>query len=115
MTTTEIVSTVIGSNLITSLVGFFIGRRKEDIEVALKYQEFYQKHITDLRGEIEDLSDKVEILIEQDKYKAKLIEEQRRTQLRWEEYCEKLKLIVKEKDKQISKLFREIEEHEKRQ
>jgi len=115
MTTAEIISTVAGSNIVTALIGFFMGRRKEDIEIALKYQEFYQKHINDLKNEIDALTGKVEILIDQDESKTRLIEEQRRTQLKWENYCEELKLIVKQKDKQIAKLFEEIEQHENNQ
>lgn len=113
MTTPEIISTVAGSSLFTAVVGFLLGKRKEDIEVALKYQEFYQKHITDLKQEIDALTAKVEILIEQDNDKSVTIEQQRDNLLRWENYCEELKGIVKSKDKQITKLFKEIEEHEK--
>ena len=52
MTNTEIISTILGSSLVTGLVGWILGKRKEDIEVALKYQEFYQKHIDDLKEKI---------------------------------------------------------------
>lgn len=107
MTTAEIVSSIAGSGIITGLVGFFMGKRKEDIEVALKYQEFYQNHITDLKAKIEELSKKVATLIEHDKRKKTLINEQKKNLARWEENCRRLELVIKEKDKQIQKLFNE--------
>lgn len=105
MTTTELISTIASSGIITGIVGFFMGRRREDIEVALKYQEFYQNHIDDLKVEIESLKHKVEILIEQDEKKTDLINEQRLNLLKWEENCMRLEGIIKEKDKQISRLY----------
>lgn len=110
MTTSEIATSILGSSLVTAIVGFIIGRRKEDIEIALKYQEFYQKHIADLKQEINELSKKVEILIEHDKKKETLIKEQKLNLLRWEENCVRLELIIKEKDKQIAKLIDDEED-----
>jgi len=107
MTNTEIISTILGSSLVTGLVGWILGKRKEDIEVALKYQEFYQKHIDDLKEKIAELEKKVTILIEQDEKKTLLIDEQRLNLLKWEENCIRLEGIIKEKDRQIAKLVKE--------
>jgi len=107
MTNTDIISTILGSSLVTGLVGWILGKRKEDIEVALKYQEFYQKHIDDLKEKISELEKKVTILIQQDEKKTLLIDEQRLNLLKWEENCIRLEGIIKEKDRQIAKLVKE--------
>jgi hypothetical protein len=107
MTNTEIISTILGSSLVTGLVGWILGKRKEDIEVALKYQEFYQKHIDDLKEKISELEKKVTILIQQDEKKTLLIDEQRLNLSKWEENCIRLEGIIKEKDRQIAKLVKE--------
>jgi len=113
----ELITWVAGSSVFSSvstlLISKSLGKKKEDIEVALRYQEFYQKHINDLRKEIEQLTEKVNTLIEQDKEKESTIEQQRLNLLRWEDNCNRLEGVIKQKDKQIAKLFKEIQEHEK--
>ena len=105
MNVTDIIATIVGSGFITGLLGFFIGRRKEDIEVALKYQEFYKKHIDDLKEEINGLKDKISELVDKDTKKDEFINEQRINLLKWEENCKKMELIIKQKDRQISELI----------
>ena len=100
--------------LVTLLIAKLLGKKKEDIELALNYQKFYKDLITDLEGKIERLSNKVEILIDKDNEKSLTIEGQRANLLKWENNCSRLEQIIKQKDKQISKLFQEIEAHEKK-
>jgi hypothetical protein len=45
------------------LISKILGRKKEDIEIALNYQKYYQNHIDALKVDIKELSDKVEKLL----------------------------------------------------
>lgn len=114
----EIAGAVLGSNLFTSIVSIYfskrLGKKREDIETALKYQEFYQKHIGDLRKEIEELTEKVNKLIEQDNEKTNTIEEQRANLLRWENNCQRLEDIIKSERKKNAELMEALEKLEKR-
>lgn len=94
----DLIGAVLSSSLVTWILSKIFSKKKEDIELALNYQKFYKDLIEDLELKIEKLSSKVEILIEKDNEKTLVIE--------------RLEKLTKQKDKQISKLFKEIEEHE---
>jgi len=108
----DLIGAVLGSGVVTWTLSKLLGKKKEDIELALSYQDFYKSLINDLEGKVQDLTDKVELLLEQDEKKSVLIEGQRKNLLKWEANCERLEIIIRQKDTQIAKLFEEIEEHE---
>jgi hypothetical protein len=58
------------------------------------------------------MNEKIEILLRRDFEKTKTIEDQRRNLLRWEDNSVRLGAIIKEKDRQISDLFKELESKE---
>ncbi len=117
-------STAVGG----ALIGKWLNKKKDSLEIKLKEQVFYKTLIEDiqnqrsveqceiakLKEEIEHLSQKINELIESNKEKDYIIASYKNNVLRWEDNCIRLEKIIKEKDKQISKLFEEIEEHEKR-
>ena len=92
-------TTVFGSSLVTFLVAKWLGKKKEDIEVALNYQEYYDKFIQSLKKEVEELKHEN---IEQ----KKLIEEQKKNLDRWEENCERLKNLLKAERVENKKLIK---------
>lgn len=108
----DLIGAILGSSLFTWILSKLFNRKKEDIELALNYQKFYKDLIEDLEEKIEKLSGKVETLIDKDNEKSQTIEEQRANLLKWETNCQRLEGIITKKDKQISKLFKEIQEHE---
>ena len=111
-----------------ALIGKWLNKKKDTLEIKLKEQVFYktliddiqkqrsleQIEISELKEEIEKLSQKINDLIESNKEKDDIILTYKNNVLRWEDNCIRLEKIIKQKDKQISKLFEEIEEHEKR-
>ncbi len=111
-----------------ALIGKWLNKKKDSLEIKLKEQVFYKNLIEDiqnqrsveqceiakLKEEIEHLSQKINELINSNKEKDYIIASYKNNVLRWEDNCIRLEKIIKEKDKQISKLFEEIEEHEKR-
>ncbi len=111
-----------------ALIGKWLNKKKDSLEIKLKEQVFYktliediqkqrsleQIEISELKAEIENLSQKINDLIESNKEKDDIILSYKNNVLRWEDNCIRLEKIIKQKDKQISKLFEEIEEHEKR-
>ena len=111
-----------------ALIGKWLNKKKDSLEIKLKEQVFYktliediqkqrsleQIEISELKAEIEKLSQKLNELIESNKEKDDIILSYKNNVLRWEDNCIRLEKIIKQKDKQISKLFEEIEEHEKR-
>ena len=111
-----------------ALIGKWLNKKKDSLEIKLKEQVFYktliediqkqrsleQIEISELKAEIEKLSQKINELIESNKEKDDIILSYKNNVLRWEDNCIRLEKIIKQKDKQISKLFEEIEEHEKR-
>lgn len=105
----DLIGTALGSGFVTFIFSKILGKKKEDIEIALKYQEFYQNHIDDLKNEIEELSNKVEVLIEQDKSNADTIAKQEKNLKRWENYCEELKQGIKDREKTNALLQKEID------
>lgn len=105
----DLITSILGSSVVAGFFGWIMGKKKEDIEVALKYQEFYEKHIKDLRKEIESLTEKVNILITQDTEKSTIIEDQRKTILRWEQNSIKLEQIIEQERKNNAKLIKQLE------
>ena len=111
-----------------ALIGKWLNKKKDTLEIKLKEQVFYktliadiqqqrsleQVEISELKAEIEKLSQKINDLIDSNKEKDDVILSYKNNVLRWEDNCIRLEEIIKQKDKQISKLFEEIEEHEKR-
>ena len=111
-----------------ALIGKWLNKKKDSLEIKLKEQVFYktliadiqeqrsleQIEISELKAEIEKLSQKINDLIESNKEKDDIILSYKNNVLRWEDNCIRLEKVIKQKDKQISKLFQEIEEHEKR-
>lgn len=111
-----------------ALIGKWLNKKKDSLEIKLKEQVFYktliediqqqrsleQIEISELKEEIENLSQKINELLELNKEKDYIIASYKNNVLRWEDNCIRLEKIIKQKDKQISKLFQEIEEHEKR-
>jgi predicted RNase H-like nuclease (RuvC/YqgF family) len=94
-----IFTTVFGSSLITFVVAKWLGRKKEDIEIALNYQDYYDKFIQTLKKEVEELKHEN---IEQ----KKLIEEQKKNLDRWEENCERLQNLLKAERIENKKLIK---------
>ena len=117
-----------GTAIGSALIGKWLNKKKDTLEIKLKEQVFYknlisdiqqqrsleQEEITKLKEEIEKLSEKINELIDSNKEKDDVILSYKNNVLRWEDNCIRLEEIIKQKDKQISKLFEEIEEHEKR-
>jgi len=111
-----------------AVIGKWLNKKKDSLEIKLKEQVFYKTLIEDiqnqrsveqceiakLKEEIEHLSQKINELIDSNKEKDYIIASYKNNVLRWEDNCIRLEKVIKEKDKQISKLFEEIEEHEKR-
>ena len=128
MDATELILSFSGTAVGGALIGKWLNKKKDDLEVKLKEQVFYKNLIEDiqnqrsveqceiakLKEEIENLSQKINKLLESNKEKDYIIASYKNNVLRWEDNCIRLEKIIKEKDKQISKLFQEIEEHEKR-
>lgn len=109
----ELIYTILGSGVLggvfVKILSIVTGKPKERIEIALKYQEFYEKHIDDLKVKIAELSTKVEVLIEKDNQKSLTIDNQKKHLKKWETYCEKLKKGIEDRDKTNSLLMEEIE------
>lgn len=111
-----------------AVIGKWLNKKKDSLEIKLKEQVFYKNLISDiqqqrtleqeeiakLKDEIEKLSQKINELIDSNKEKDHIIASYKNNVLRWEDNCIRLEEIIKQKDKQIVKLFTEIEEHEKR-
>ena len=108
----DLIGAVLGSSLVTWVLGKIFSKSKEDIELALNYQDFYKGLINDLEEKVDDLSSKIQTLVERDRENVQTIEEQRALILRYEAACQRSEGIIIKKDKQITKLFKEIQEHE---
>jgi predicted RNase H-like nuclease (RuvC/YqgF family) len=127
MDITELIISFSGTAIGGALIGKWLNKKKDSLEIKLKEQVFYKTLIEDiqkqrsveqneigkLKKEIELLSEKIAELISDNKEKDYIISSQRNTVRRWEDNCDRLEVIIKQKDKQICKLFDEIEEHEK--
>jgi len=110
-----------------ALIGKWLNKKKDDLEIKLKEQVFYktlisdiqeqrdleQCEISELKEEVEKLSQKINELLESNKEKDEIIEDQRKNVLRWEQNCERLEAIIKQEQTKVSDLFQQIEEYEK--
>jgi len=96
-----IFTTVFGSSLITFIVAKWLGRKKEDIEVALNYQEYYDKFIKTLKEEIAELK-------KESVHHLEIIEQQKINLIKWEANCEKLQMLLKEERKEYQKLLKQL-------
>ena len=64
MTAGEIIVSLLGTGIVTFILGKLLGKKKEDIEIALSYQEFWAKDREALLSKIKGLEDKLDILQE---------------------------------------------------
>jgi len=85
---------------------------KDQFAGANKTIEDLKKLVEDQGVTIREMNEKIEILLRRDFEKTKTIEDQRRNLLRWEDNSVRLGAIIKEKDRQISDLFKELESKE---
>ncbi len=127
MDATELILSFSGTAIGGALIGKWLDKKKDDLEVKLKEQVFYknlikdlqeqrdleQCEISELKEEVEKLSQKINELLESNKEKDEIIEDQRKNVLRWEQNCERLEAIIKQEQKKVSNLFEQIEEYEK--
>jgi peptidoglycan hydrolase CwlO-like protein len=108
---TSLISSILTSGLffsiLTLVLSKLLGKKKEDIEIALKYQEYYKKHIKSLEEKIEKLSIKVEELIKADRENIVNLR-------RWENNVDELKTTIKLKDQRLSDVINELEEKDKK-
>ncbi len=121
---------LLGSNVIAAIITLvlakILGKKKEEVEYAIKYQEFYtklikdqDKIILDLTTEVKELKDLVEKSIEGNKIKDGIILKQGKeikqndiTIKKWENENANLKQTIAGKISIISSQLTEIEENE---
>lgn len=102
MTTTELIIAFGSTGIGSLLIGWWLNKKREDIEVNLKEQVFYKELIKDLEGqrakeqkaykvqidklskEIDELKNKIRTLIKGAKDKNDIID-------KWEKYCNQLR------------------------
>jgi hypothetical protein len=123
-----------GTGIGSVLVGNWINKKRDKIEITLKEQIFYKNLIQDIQEtrdkervlhenqikklakEIKGLKDSIIDLIEVKKEQEKTIKQLRIERKRWEESASndrsKYTYIIQEKDKQICKLFDKVEQYE---
>jgi predicted RNase H-like nuclease (RuvC/YqgF family) len=124
-----------GTGVGSVLIGNWINKKRDKIEVTLKEQIFYKNLIGDIQeareiekadyveqvdrltNEIKGLKDSITQLINVKKEQEKTIEQLRIERQRWEDSAtndrEKYVSIINQKDDQISKLFGKVEQYEK--
>lgn len=120
MSLTEQIIAFAGTGVGSLLIGWWINKKKDDIEVTLKEQVFYktliadiehqreverekyEKKLDDFKGEITKLKNEIHKFIEQDKANKKNLD-------KWESYCEQLKGSLEEERKRNGLLMQEIE------
>jgi len=127
MTTLETVIAFSGTAVGSVIVGGWLNRKKDSLEVQLKEQVFYktlikdmseesrkeQEEIKSLKEKVEGLTNKLTEVINLSEAKDNIIAQLKNTIARWEADSIKREAIVKKKDQQISKLFKELRAHEK--
>lgn len=91
------------------LFAFILGRKKEEINIALNYQKYYGKIIDDQEKNIVKLESKIS-------EQQAIIESQKENVRRWEANCEiqkisidRLELLLKEERKEYQKLLKQLE------
>jgi len=118
----------VGPGIAIILLKNWLGKGKEEIENFLKWQEFYEKQIEDLKSIIKDKNDRFElklnsmqltidelettvrISITQNKDKDKIIEQKEENRLMWENDSLKHQDTIRLRDKTISRQEIEIDE-----
>lgn len=118
MTLAEQIIAFAGTGVGSLLIGWWINKKKEDIEITLKEQTFYKTLITDMekvrkkekeisdnlitgfKKEIRQLKDEIHLLIIQEKENKKNLE-------KWENYCQQLKDGLEAERKNNGLLFEE--------
>ena len=126
-----IIVSLFGGGAIGSIALFLIqkkyNKKKEDIELAVQYQDFYRKEIAsrekdkkELSDELDSIKQKISNLVSQNEVLIKRVVEGKKTIKeksdnikRWEKYCDELKRSVKDSDKTNALLIKEIESLEK--
>jgi len=121
----------VGPGIAIILLKKWLGKEKEEIENFLKWQEFYEKQIEDLKSIIKDKNDRfelklnsmqvtidelettVKISITQNEYKDNIIKEKEENRLRWENDSLKHQDTVKKQIVLISEVTDERDEFEK--
>lgn len=127
MELTEAILAFSGTAVGGAIIGKWLNKKKDDLEVKLKEQVFYKTLIDDiekqrkvekdeivkLKNEVKLLSNKITELLNSNREKDEIIQDQRKNVLRWEQNCERLESIIKQEQKKVSNLFKQIEEYEK--
>ena len=124
-----------GTGVGSILIGTWINKKKDKIEITLKEQVFYKNLIQDIQeardveksdyksqvdrltNEIKGLKESITQLITVKKDQEKTIEQLRQERQRWEDSATndraKYIFIINQKDDQITKLFTKVEQYEK--
>lgn len=105
----KILGAIFGSSIATIIISKWLGKKKEDIEIALKYQEYYQKHIDDLKKDMKELKDEVHNLSKMVEHQEETINNQNKNLSKWENENKKLRITVKEREKVIARQEEEID------
>jgi len=96
----SIVTTVLAAIMI-AFFAFLLGKKKEDIEVALNYQKYYNNFIDALKNEMVDLhkivKEQKEIILEQ----KEIIESQKKNIEGWTNNCTRLEILLNEERKKM--------------
>ena len=87
-----IVTTVLAAIMI-AFFAFLLGKKKEDIAIALNYQQYYNNIITALEKKIIELTSI-------NKEQLDIIESQKKNIENWSNNCSKLEHIISEERKQ---------------
>lgn len=82
------------SAITIGLFAFIMGKKKEDISIALNYQEYYDKFITALKGEISELKIEVIEMKMRNNEQQVIIDSQKENINRWESNCERLEVML---------------------
>jgi len=124
-----------GTGIGSILIGSWINKKRDKIEITLKEQVFYKNLIQDIQeareeekksydskvdkltNEIKGLKNSIKRLINLKKEDSETIEQLRIERQRWEDSAtndrSKYMFIINQKDEQISKLFGKVEQYEK--
>jgi len=108
----QVIAWASGTGVLGILLGGWINKKKDDIEVSLKEQVFYKTLISDIEerrvveresyenklskmsSQITGLKSKIEKFLDKLKENETKIKDQEVNLSKWESYCEKLKVII---------------------
>lgn len=102
MTTTELIISFGSTGIGSLLIGWWLNKKREDIEINLKEQIFYKELIKDLEGQrakeeknytlqLDKLSGEIKILKEKIRRLIKSVKEKNDIIDKWEKYCNQLR------------------------